>query len=153
MTEIEDSVSVIQAITLMKSHLVTASAESTIAEAIDRMDIYQVDELPVIDEVGGYTGMVLEADIAAYFLNQLQSASGHDGFEVAALRPLRDVIREPIAAVRDIEPVTWRLVERLLTVDRRIPVIDESGKLIGSLNRVDVIQALIEHELIPKREG
>ncbi len=153
MTEIEDRVSVIQAVAMMKSHLVTASAESTIAEAIDRMDIYQVDELPVIDEMGGYVGMVLEADIAAYFLNYLQSASGRDGFQAAAMRPLRDVIRDPIAAVRDIEPVTWQLVERLLTADRRIPVIDVSGKLIGSLNRVDVIQALIEHELIPKREG
>ena len=129
----------IQALEMMKTHLVTVRDNSTLSDAVDRMDLYQVDELPVLNEEAHLCGWLRETDIAAAFRI--------DDIQAAASYKIIDLMQQPPPTVKDTDLITQELITTLLATFRRMPVVDAGGKLIGTLNRVDIIQALLENTM------
>ncbi len=130
----------IQALEMMKTHLVTVRDNSTLSDAVDRMDLYQVDELPVVNEEQQLCGWLREYDIAA--------ALRLENVETAGSLQITELMQAPPTTVQDTDIVTQELITTLLTNYRRMPVVDAEGKVIGTLNRVDIIQALLEKTII-----
>jgi len=146
---------VIQALEMMKTHVVTVRLDSTLADAVDRMDLYQVDELPVVDGDARLCGMLLESDVALAVAKLVltatgsKSASGVDGAADVAEHRVKSIMQTNILSVRDTEEVTLSLIVEILEDCRRVPVVDAEGKIVGTLNRVDIIQALFERTITP----
>jgi CBS domain-containing protein len=148
-----------QALELMKTHVVKTTPEATLSEAIDLMDLYQVNGLPVVDGEGRLCGMLTEQDVLRALLSAGVVRSLQEGAETgveflcAAERSLavavggyrvRDWMTQPAISVSETEEV--RLAARLMLARhlKRLPVITEEGKVVGVLNRMDVCQALFE---------
>jgi CBS domain-containing protein len=121
----------------MKTHVVTVEPDARLAEAIDLMDVYQVRSLPVVTADGLLCGMLSECDVT----NALQIAAA------TARRPVREVMSAPAIAVRE-EDTARDACDILLSCGlNRVPVLRSDGKVVGVLNRVDVLQALFEGHL------
>lgn len=144
---------VLQVLEIMKTHVVTVRGDSTLADAIDRMDLYQVDELPVVDADGILMGMISEFIIArtlAELAGRTDNLGSVDFSEFASFLSLQLVpesMSHDVVSVRDIDEVTPELVLQILTEQRRVPVLDSENKIVGTLNRVDIIQALFERTI------
>ena len=130
---------------LMKTHVVKVYETATIREAVDLMDIYQVDSLPVVDSEDRLAGMISERDILKALAPQNCSkmvGSEHNqsiAESAVAIHMVQNVISisERCEAA---EAVSLVLDSGL----KRIPVVTEEGLVVGTLNRVDVFQALFD---------
>lgn len=130
-----------QALEIMKTHVVKTTPDASLAEAVDLMDLYQVHGLPVVDGTGKLCGMLTEHDI----WEALQQAGN---FESASMslpsRLVGDIMTRPAIAV--VENENLAVAVALMTDNRlkRLPVITKEGTVIGTLNRIDIIQAILE---------
>jgi predicted transcriptional regulator len=140
---------ILHAVHLMKTHLVTVNATSPLSDAVDRMDLYQVDELPVLDEEGRVCGTIEEAAIARFVSHVLVDQGPDDpSVTISTITvTVRDVMLQDVPVLNESDNITRTLIDDLLLRHRRIAVVSEEGKPVGSLNRVDVIQALISGEI------
>lgn len=144
---------IIQALELMKTHVVTIRDDCSLADAIDRMDLYQVDELPVINSDGELCGSVNEADIASELATILSSQAavvcpGTTVVQDISRVKVRETMSHTVSAIHETVEVTQEMVHSMLISQRRVPVVDSENKVVGSLNRVDIIQALFEGTLL-----
>lgn len=124
-----------QVLEIMKTHVVKTTAEATLAEAADLLDLYQTTGLPVVDAEGLLVGMLTESDIVRALQRSGASAGGfrvQDWMTVPAICVSENVdMREAVALMRD-----GRL--------KRVPVVTDTGQVVGVLNRIDLIQAVFE---------
>ena len=129
----------------MKTHVVKVYETSTIREAVDLMDIYQVDSLPVVDTEDRLTGMISERDI-------LKALPTRNCSKMVVCEQNQFIAESAVATY--MVPNVISILERCeaaeavsLILDsglKRIPVITEDKHVVGTLNRVDVFQALFD---------
>ena len=140
-----------QALELMKTHVVVTTPGETLGNALDLMDLYQVDALPVVDDMGQLCGMLAEQDVLHAFLYEI-ALDTDDATLLASLQQK--------AFVRDLkvaEVMTHNAMRIIATADareacllllrsgqKRLPVINDEGEVVGTFNRIDVCQALFE---------
>jgi len=125
-----------QVLEIMKTHVVKTTGEATLAEAADLLDLYQTTGIPVVDAAGVVQGMLTEIDI----VRAVRTLSG----SVAAAQPVRDWMTAPALCIGENEDVIAAakfLDENSL---KRLPVITDTGKMVGVLNRIDLLQAVFE---------
>ncbi len=139
----------------MKTHLVTTCPEATLSQALDLMDLYRVMVLPVVDTRGRLLGLLRERDIVAD-LARAVSTSAMNVLAVEAnsgrLDAVRAVGHRPVSELMHpigLAPVETEnlvdLIPALLAQDlERVPVLDDSGRVVGTLERIDVCQAIFE---------
>lgn len=140
-----------QVLELMKAHVVRIHPEATVMDAVDRMDLYQVSGLPVVDSNDSLIGVLTEHDVIAALLQPF--ASGIDSDESRAFEGLiskvkvhlvRDVMSAPAISVDEhasVRDAAATMVERRV---KRLPV-TANGKLVGIISRIDICQALLEN--------
>jgi CBS domain-containing protein len=134
---------------LMRTHITRTTPNATLGEAVDLMDIYRLSELPVVDDAGVLCGVLTEGDV----LRALRSQTGECSLE--ALRNRRDLCNALVGNYMSVPPVSVREteeaavgVERMLEAGYKfLPVITAEGKVIGTLTRIDAIQAIFEENL------
>jgi CBS domain-containing protein len=140
-----------KALEIMKTHVVKTTPDATLAQAVDLMDLYYVSGLPVIDPEARFCGLLLDSDI----LRALASppAPSQSGVSLAGIvahsnqvaeQRVEQFMRRDVPTILDrddVEPVAPLLLAG--QVDR-MPVLDDAGRVIGMLHRIDVLQALFE---------
>jgi len=124
-----------QVLEIMKTHVVKTTCDATLAQAADLLDLYQTTGLPVVDSEGGVLGILTEADIV-----RAARTSG----VAAGSQQVQDWMTSPAICIGENEPVAE--AARLLLDGglKRLPVITESGRLVGVLNRIDLLQGVFE---------
>src|SRR5260221_12958353 len=81
---------------LMKTHVVKTTPDAPLAEAVDLMDIYQVNSLPVVDTEGRLVGILSEEDIWCAAHGSLPCPNHADSRETPCdLSPFASVGAEP----------------------------------------------------------
>jgi CBS-domain-containing membrane protein len=140
-----------KALELLRAHINKIPPDATMREMVDMLDLYQVLLLPVVGEDDQLVGTVYEDQV-------LQSALGSGASELrdhpnrerardlALTICARDImIAPPVAADErdDALDVLARMQESGLT---RLPVTSK-GRVVGTISRVDICQALLENEL------
>ncbi|HZO89698.1 MAG TPA: CBS domain-containing protein [Chthonomonadaceae bacterium] len=132
-----------RALELMRSHIVKTTPDATLLEAVDMMDLYQVNGLPVVDETGRLVGMLMEGDVFRALFADAVAAP------IARPEELRvgDFMTSPALSVP--ETMEVRAVAELMRTRhlKRLPVLAEDGQIVGMLSRVEVCQALLEGNL------
>ncbi|KAA0228659.1 MAG: hypothetical protein AKCLJLPJ_00484 [Fimbriimonadales bacterium] len=119
----------------MHVHIPTLSLDSTVRDAVDKMDVYQFPALVLVDADRIPVGVLTEGD-----LSRAVSAKG----DVSGLRDSKALdfaTRSPITARGDME-VSEALHLMLTRGISLLPVLIE-GKLGGVVMRVDLMQALL----------
>lgn len=105
--------------------------DSNLGEAVEKMWNYNCGLLPVVDAAGFVTGVITDRDICIALGTRRTFAGELKVSEVAAEKVIvcyqGDDVRTALAAM-----ATGRV--------RRLPVLDESGKLVGVLSMDDVVK-------------
>ncbi len=129
---------------LMKTHVVTVGCDAPLGEAVDLMDLYQTVGLPVITEQGALCGFVTESDIFRAITTSRTDAHPFPIRGDAADLKISDVMMPKVRFVTDTDDAQEGAVFLLEQEIRTLPVVTKEGKVIGTLNRVDVLQAIFE---------
>jgi CBS-domain-containing membrane protein len=141
---------------VMTREVVTLTDTMSVAEAWDIMLKNLLKALPVLNARGEVVGMLTDEDLLdragleqrlsiAERLDEQTLAAELTTLENSSLK-VADVMTSPAITAKGNEAlgvVAARMAEKRI---KRLPVLDENGKLIGVLSRVDVLQQVISEE-------
>ncbi len=120
---------------VLHAHIPTLSPESTVRDAVDKMDIYQFPALVVVDTKMKVLGVLTEGDLCrvAVTSDSLTGMAGEPAFVHAS--------KDPTTMHPDTEigEAFHRMLSSGLTI---LPVVEEE-RLIGVVLRVDLMQAML----------
>ena len=133
---------------VMSTELVTVQSSTTLRQAAVAMLNAGVSGLPVVDADGRLVGIITEADFveqeAAHDLSYrprlLDLLFGRGQDALASAETVRDVMTPEVATVLDSDRLA---AAARMMVDRkvkRLPVIDDAGRLVGIISRADVLR-------------
>lgn len=142
---------------LMHTHVVTVQPEDTLRDAVDKMDLYQVSGLPVVNDEGHLVGVITEHDI----IRELLPLPGEARTEECNRAEWQDLLTRA-TRVRGML-VKQAMTSQVISVDentevleaasimlkkkvKRLPV-TANGKLVGIISRIDICQAVLEDRL------
>lgn len=120
---------------VLHAHIPTLWPESTVRDAVDKMDVYQFPALVIVDEDRVPLGVITEGDVCRASLTR-DNMTG-----LAAEPALVHSSREPRVATADTEigEAFHTMISSGLTL---LPVV-EDGRLSGVVLRVDLMHAML----------
>lgn len=118
----------------MTASITVARADMSIEEAVKLLVSHRITGMPVVDKKGKMIGVVSEHDI-------LKIAARSKTEDPADLRQVIKYTKkvEFVHAETPLPEVIKRLVKKKV---RRLPVLDDEGKLIGIISQRDVMRLL-----------
>jgi arabinose-5-phosphate isomerase len=120
---------------VLHAHIPTLTPESTVRDAVDKMDIYQFPALVVVDQDLAPVGVVTEGDLC-------RAVSSRGNVTSMAAEPAHIYgSKDPTTATpeTEISDAFHKMLMSGLTV---LPIVDE-GRLAGVVLRVDLMQAML----------
>jgi len=129
---------------VMTTRVLAVRQDASFKQMISKMRQAHISGFPVIDDAGRVIGVVSEADLLSKEADQAAAAAPRGTarrleHEKAAGVTAGDLMTSPPVTIGPDEPVT---AAARLMADRRIrrlPVISDSGHLIGVVSRADVL--------------
>lgn len=120
---------------VLHAHIPMLTRESTVRDAVDRMDVYQFPALVIVDEDRRPLGVITEGDLcrAAARRDSVLSLGRDPAIAHASLSP---TTAGPDMEIGD---ALHRMLSSGLTI---LPVVEE-GLLSGIVLRVDLMQAML----------
>ncbi|MER6052671.1 CBS domain-containing protein [Streptomyces sp. NPDC001793] len=119
---------------LMTPNAVTVQRGTQFREIARLLDEYDITAVPVVDDDGRPVGVVSEADL----LRRQLSKAGAANAEAIMTSPA--VVARP----------EWSVVEAARTMEqrrvKRLPVVDDGGRLIGVISRSDLVQLFLRRD-------
>lgn len=130
---------------IMTTNLITAGPDETIRDVILKMRKKNVSGLPVVDKNNKVLGTFSETDVAKALPDILNEA------QYIPLVDVRELTNEPIKRVMCMPPNTIKSdteIKEAATIvlekfRHRLPVVDDSGHLIGLVTLGDILKALL----------
>lgn len=137
---------------VMTERVVSITRDADLHEAARLLSEHRISGMPVVDERNVVIGVISEADILILAGMQL----GHTFRDI-----LRRILGEPVPArktgnkvenVMSFPPITSKADDNVRDVAKilderrikRLPVVDDHGKLIGIISRADIVRAIGE---------
>jgi CBS domain-containing protein len=120
---------------VMHAHIPTLFADSTVRDAVDKMDIYQFPALVILDDDARPLAVVTEGDLC-------RAAVRNDGVVAIARDPaIAHATADPVTVSGEIEigDAYHRMLSSGLTI---LPVM-EDDRMAGIVLRIDLMQAMI----------
>lgn len=142
---------------LMTPNPVTVTSLDSVETVLNRLEEHHISGLPVVDEAGKLVGIVSDADLLFkerpirlplyltflggviylepldHFVQQLKKCLGILVQDVMTPHPLTITPNASIPQAADL------ILEKRIN---RLPVVDETGKLVGIITRNDLLRAL-----------
>lgn len=142
---------------VMTRDVETVPMQAPFKDIVTRMRRRGVSALPVTDEGGRVVGIVSEADL---LLKEERPASGPGGPLMDPGGPAAKAEGRTAAALMSRPVVTTRPEATLSEAARvlhskglkRLPVVDEDGRLVGIVSRVDLLQPFVRSDASIERE-
>ncbi|GAA2565016.1 hypothetical protein GCM10010435_42020 [Winogradskya consettensis] len=139
---------------VMTRDVVTVDENCPYDELVRLLIRKRVSGLLVVNRFGHVLGVVSETDL----LHRLQaphrlslSRRGRRRRAKATARTARDLMTAPATPVRRSLSVEATAERMLAAGVRRLPVEDESGRLVGIITRSDLLRAAVDESLPPSR--
>lgn len=122
-----------------KSEVVYLPVNSTMRQALEKMEYHRYTAVPIIDEHGKYAGTITEGDL----LWKMKNTSGLTFADTERVMvkeiPLR-MTNNPVRVNAEMEGLLC-----LAVVQNFIPVVDDSGIFIGIIRRSEIIEYFGKH--------
>jgi len=141
---------------VMTREVVTLSADDSVAQAWLKMLDTLIKAMPVVDAQGGVIGMLTDEDLLERAGAQQRLAVaqrfGADILqeELARLRQsaltVADVMTRPVITTQATDSLGVAAARMAKAGIKRLPVVDENGKLLGILSRVDILRLAAHKE-------
>ena len=142
---------------VMSTHVVTISPETTLKDAAARLVRYGVSGLPVVDDAGRLVGVLSEADILA----KEAGSSPRDGMLAWLVgdsprprldaRTVADAMTSPALTIGPERTAREAAARMLADGVNRLPVI-EGDTLVGIVSRADLVRAFARSDTEIRRE-
>lgn len=120
----------------MVTKLVTLPPDLDVLEAVRILLKNHISGAPVVDSGGKYLGVFSEKCAMHVILD-----AAYDQLPTNEVRAFMDTEAQTIGPETDLLAIAQLF---LLTSFRRLPVLDENGKLLGQLSRRDVMRAAMD---------
>ncbi|MGW3077995.1 MULTISPECIES: CBS domain-containing protein [unclassified Kitasatospora] len=141
----------------MTSPVVLVSPETGFREIVALLSEYDITGVPVVDPEGRPLGLVSEADLLRTLAAQEDPASLLPAPESAQAGPDGEVTAadlmtaQPVCTTPDTSVVAAaRLMSRHGL--KRLPVLDEEGRVIGMVSRGDLLRVFLREDAVIRRE-
>ncbi len=117
-----------------KKEVAIVKYESTMRQALEKMEYHKYSAVPIIDNQGKYVGTLTEGDLLWKMKNTpgLSFENMHKT-KLKEIKPERN--NEPIHIDADMESIIERAMEQNF-----VPVIDDAGIFIGIVRRREIIE-------------
>jgi CBS domain-containing protein len=136
----------------MSKNAITIARDADLHEAARILSENRISGAPVVDEQGRVIGVISEADLLT-----LAGLKREHTFKDV----LRNILGEPVPArkrgnkvedVMSFPPITAKADDDIGDVAeildnrriKRLPVVDDNGKLVGIIARADIVRALVK---------
>jgi CBS domain-containing protein len=144
----------------MTTHVVAVRLNATYKEMTARLREFRVSAFPVIDDDNKVIGVVSEADLLTKEALEFRPAGSMGGIlhgrerAKAAAVIAADLMSKPPLTIGPHDPVSHAARLMYSRKVKRLPVVDDEGRLIGIVTRADVLSvysrpdAEIRHDVI-----
>ena len=135
---------------VMTKKVIKIRADADLNEVTNLLSENRISGLPVVDEEDRVIGLITEADVLSMagmrkghaFKDIIRHILGEPLSGPKESRRLRDVMTSPAITTgpeADIREVAMTLDEKRI---KRLPVVDEQGRLIGVISRADIVRVI-----------
>jgi CBS-domain-containing membrane protein len=136
----------------MTQEVVTVGASTTVAEIARLLLEHRISAVPVLDEAGRVVGIVSEGDLVrrigdtdsrgSWWLRVFSGPESPEAYIRRHGRRADEIMTPNVVSVMPETPLgeIARLLERKRI--KRVPVIDETGALVGIVSRANLVQGL-----------
>jgi CBS-domain-containing membrane protein len=134
--------------------VITVTPETGFQELVAKMGEHRVSGVPVVDEDGRVVGIVSEADLLREGSHDRGRTRALDWF----LHPGRtndarsrghtagSIMTAPVVSVGP-DVTIWDAIRKLRAAGvKRLPVVDEGGRLVGIVSRTDLLSAFVRSD-------
>ena len=122
-----------QVVDLMTTEVISVTPATSIKDAARLMFRHRVSGLPVVGENGLIVGIITEADFLRLEVARTTAA------EVEPVETVAQVMSSGVVTVEADTAVVEAAKIMVVQDVKRLPVVDESGVLVGILSRLDVV--------------
>ncbi|HWD45012.1 MAG TPA: CBS domain-containing protein [Actinomycetota bacterium] len=145
---------------LMTTQVVTVGPETPFKEIVARLAEHRISALPVVDDDGLVLGVVSEADLLLkeefpdpdQDVRLLWSRRRRLEREKAAGATARDLMTVAVVSISG-EATVPEAARRMHTAKvKRLPVVDERGRLVGIISRADLLRVFTRSDQDIRRE-
>jgi CBS domain-containing protein len=146
---------------VMSKNVITISPEDSISDAIEKMAENNISGLIVVEEEK-VVGVISESDVLRVFKSEIPEISTSTNATLSIFL----ILEKGIKAINEMKKIGKLKVKNLMSKRvfyvkpedtileaarimskkdvRRLPVIDENGKLVGVISRTDILRALVK---------
>lgn len=126
---------------VMRVHVPTLHPDCTLRDALDKIYLYQVTALPVVDDDRVVVGIVSRSDVLLHALeggpaSLAEGAAAHSEDRIGDWMSPVSLCAEPEDLASDVG------LRMLAAAAETVPVISE-GRLVGTLCLLDILQAML----------
>lgn len=148
---------------IMKKDVLSIYPEDDAIAALNLLFKREISGLPVIDSRGKLAGMFTEKDVLSHILPSYVEKVGRFIYEenpkavkkkFAELSKMKvsDLMRREVVTVKEDTTLCEVAKDMLTRKARRVPVVDNAGKVVGIVARCDVLEALAKEAEICLRK-
>lgn len=117
-----------------KSKVAYVFENSTVRQALEKMEFHRYTAIPILNNEGAYIGTLTEGDLLWTVKNELDlNLKAAENMVVGAIRRNRD--NKPVTIDAKIEDLIQKAINQNF-----IPVLDGKNSFIGIITRKDIIQ-------------
>lgn len=127
----------LQAKTIMKKDVITVRPQDTLGKVIELLAEKNITGIPVINENQTLAGIITEKDVLRYILSQ--DAIHHLTDSNLCEHTVYHTMTTNVVTFGEETPLN-EICECLVSQGfRRVPIVENSGKLVGIISRKDII--------------
>ncbi|HEU6438375.1 MAG TPA: CBS domain-containing protein [Nitratidesulfovibrio sp.] len=127
----------------MTKDVITVTPDTSMMKASKLLKENRIRRLPVVDAEGRLIGIISDRDIKEASPSKATTLDMHELYYLLSEIKVKDIMtRDPFTVRADdtVETVALRMIEKRIG---GLPVIDDSGKLVGIISDSDVFKVLI----------
>ncbi|WP_110114714.1 CBS domain-containing protein [Bacillus sp. CGMCC 1.16541] len=117
-----------------KHEVVTLNINSTLRQALEKMEYHRYSSVPLVDDDGKYVGILTEGDLL-WKLKSLGDYRFQDTEQIPLIQVDRYQDYQPISIHDEIDSILSKAIDQNF-----VPVVDDQGVFIGIIRRREILE-------------
>ncbi len=126
--------------TIMKKDVITVHPETPLDKVIDALIQHNITGMPVLNEDSSLAGIVTEKDILSFLLDN--NILGLTNNRLLCETTIHHIMTTNVITFDEDAPLNEICKALVDHKFRRVPIVDNDGKLVGIISRKDIIAVI-----------